>query len=141
MGQYGFGLKPCHLCIAQRVPFALVILLAAVGLFKAPWQRALIALIAALFIINAGIAAYHAAVEKNWVPGPESCTMSEANASQSTDDFLKRIQAAPVVACDAPQWEWSGLTMASLNMVWSLFLSLAVFAALQHIRRREKAHA
>ena len=33
IGQYGFNLHPCHLCLIQRIPFAVVILFGLVGFF------------------------------------------------------------------------------------------------------------
>lgn len=136
IAQFGFDLKPCHLCLAQRVPFAVVIILVFFGLWKPRYHTGLIVIISAVFLINAGIASYHTAVEKHWIEGPTGCTNGDAPANQSMDDFLKRIQSAPIVACDTPQWEWHGITMAGLNAVWCLFLSLATFAALQQSRKQ-----
>jgi len=141
IAQYGFGLLPCHLCYAQRVPFAIVIVLAVLGLWKPRHQIWLILIIGTAFLINSGIASYHAAVEKQWVSGPTGCTTGEAPANESTEDFLKRIQAAPVITCDQPQWQFHGITMAGLNAVWCLFLSVVTFAALWHARKKEVAHA
>jgi disulfide bond formation protein DsbB len=137
IAQYGFGLAPCHLCLAQRVPFALAILLSLSGLIRPRWRRTMIVLIALAFLIGSGIAAYHAAVEKHWIAGPAACTAGEAPPSQSMDDFLKRIQSAPIVSCDQPAWDFHGITMAQMNVLWSLFLSLGTFAALQYLRKEE----
>jgi disulfide bond formation protein DsbB len=139
--QYGFGLKPCHLCIAQRVPFAVVIALALLGLWKVSYQKRIVLVIAAAFLINSVIASYHTAVEQHWVPGPTSCTTGEAPANQSMDDFLKRIQAAPIVACDQPQWDFHGITMAAMNAAWCLFLAAATFAATRQRGGRLKGDA
>ncbi len=32
ISQYGFGMQPCELCLYQRIPFAVVILLSVLGL-------------------------------------------------------------------------------------------------------------
>ena len=141
ISQYGFGLTPCHLCIAQRVPYALVIVLVLVGLAKPRYQVWICLMIAAAFLVDSGIAAYHTAVEQHWVEGPSSCTTGEAALVQSVDDFLKKIQSAPVVACDQPQWEFHGITMAFMNAVWAFLLALATFIALKRSRRREQSNA
>ncbi len=139
--QYAIGLEPCHLCLIQRVPFALVIALSLLGLWKPRYQAGLISLIAVVFLTNSLIATYHVAVEKHLVAGPSTCTTGEAAPNQSVDDFLKRIQNAPVVACDQPQWEFHGITMAGLNMVWSLFLAGFTFSALQQFLKRGDGNA
>src|SRR5262249_49145895 len=109
--ELGFGLKPCHLCLAQRVPFALVIVLSLLGLRRPHWRGWLVLAIGLAFLLNSGIAAYHVAVERHLVGGPSGCTNGEAPAHESVEDFLKRIEHAPIVACDQPQWEWHGVTM------------------------------
>ncbi len=142
--QYGFGLMPCHLCYAQRVPFALVILLSVMGLLKRgwhSWRLRLIAGIGVLFLINSGIAAYHSAVEKHVVSGPSGCTQAPAPEHMTDEEFLKRIQEAPIASCDQPAWDFHGITMAQMNAVWCLLLAIATFVALRHCRRKEKAHA
>lgn len=135
--QFLGGLTPCHLCVAQRVPYVVVIVLALLGLLRKRGLKGLTLLVVLAFLTGSGIAAYHAGVEKHWIAGPSSCTSGEAPAGQSMDDFLKRIQSAPIVACDQPQWEFHGLTMASMNMAWSFLLAAASFVALHQSRGRK----
>lgn len=126
LSQYGFGLKPCHLCVIQRVPYVVVIILSLAALaMHAIRKRGMALLIAAAFLSGAGVAGYHAGVEKHIFPGPSSCT-SSATPGQSIDDLLQKIKGAPIVACDQAQWEFHGVTFALLNMVWSLVLALYV---------------
>jgi disulfide bond formation protein DsbB len=139
--QYVGGLKPCELCIAQRVPFVVVIVLALLGLWKHIHGKKLLAVIGLAFLINSGIASYHTGVEKHWIQGPTACTSGEAPANQSMDDFLKKIQAAAIVSCDQPQWEFHGITMAAMNAVWCLMLAGATFAALRQKRPQGGQHA
>jgi disulfide bond formation protein DsbB len=133
--QYGFGLQPCHLCLIQRIPFAVVTGLALIGMGKTPWRTKIIVLIALVFLINSGIAIYHAAVEKHVVSGPSDCTNGEAPENQSMDDFLKRIQSAPIAACDQPAWEYHGITMAGMNAMWCFMLFLTTMGALYKTRK------
>ena len=141
IAQYVFGLAPCELCLLQRVPYALAIIMALCGLWKPRHGRWLLLLIGVAFLTGGGIASYHAAVEKHWVKGPSSCTDTQTHAVQSLDEFLKKINQAPVVACDQPQWEFYGLTMAGMNALWSFALAAAIFVAMQQSRRKGGTHA
>jgi disulfide bond formation protein DsbB len=141
IAQYGLGLKPCELCLLQRIPYALVIVMALLGLWKQHYGQWLGLLIGTVFLIGSGIAGYHVAVEKQWVKGPVSCTDTGTHAVQSLDEFLKKMQQAPIVACDQPQWDFHGLTMAGMNAIWSFVLAAAVFIAMQQLRRKEEPHA
>jgi len=138
VAEHGFGLKPCELCMMQRVPYVVVILLALLGLGLPGIRFWATLLIGVAFLVDSGIAGYHAAVEEHWIAGPSACTDTETKAVQSLDEFLNKIHHAPVVACDQPQWEWNGITMANLNALWALALAIAVLASLS---RKGAAHA
>lgn len=135
IAQYGFGLKPCVLCITQRVPFVVAGALAALALLRQamPFRRLLMALAALAFLINSGIAVYHVGVEQKW--WQSSCAPTEKGAVAVTD--LAAMMAKPVEArCDEPAWAWHGITMAAMNIVFSGGLALVTLVL---IRRMEKS--
>ncbi|MGE5477835.1 MAG: disulfide bond formation protein B [Bacteroidales bacterium] len=134
IAQYGFGLKPCVLCLTQRVPFVVAGLLAAMALLgrAAPWRRLLMALAGLAFLVNSAIAVYHVGVEQKW--WQSSCAPAEQGAVAVTD--LAAMMAKPVEArCDEPAWAWHGITMAAMNIVFSGGLALVTLAL---VRRMEK---
>lgn len=113
IGQYGFGLHPCHLCIYQRWPFAVLIILGLIGYFAPKFRTPVIALSALTFLTNAVIALYHSGVERKWWKGLEGC--STPDMSGSIEDLMKRIQETAVTRCDEIAWELLGLSMANYN--------------------------
>lgn len=134
IAQYGFGLKPCELCITQRVPFVVAGGLAALAMLgrAAPWRRVLMALAGLAFLVNSGIAVYHVGVEQKW--WQSSCAPTEKGAVAVTD--LAAMMAKPVEArCDEPAWAWHGITMAAMNIVFSGGLALVVLTL---VRRKEQ---
>ena len=125
--QYVQGLHPCELCIMQRWPYALIALLALFPLIRYDLARIALFAITLAFMANTGIAFYHMGVElKWWVHG--GC--SGLDVSGTVDDILARIQAAPMVKCDEPQWQFLGLTMATWNMVLCAIASVVCGNAL-----------
>lgn len=138
VSEYGFGLKPCELCIFQRIPYAVAIPLSLLGLWLARHGRVFCLLGGLLFVVDSGIGFYHTGVEKHWIKGPEACTDQGGSAPMSLEQILAKIQAAPIVACDQPQWEFHGITMAAMNAVWALMLAIAMFVAVHKIYQRQK---
>jgi disulfide bond formation protein DsbB len=137
IAQYGFGLKPCILCLIQRVPFVLAGAVAALALLPRVGERARRALLVVAglaFLVNAGVAVYHVGVEQKWwVSG---CVPTEDAAVQVTD--LAAMMAKPVEArCDEPAWEFYGITMAAMNIPFSAGLALVTLLALGLGGRRE----
>jgi disulfide bond formation protein DsbB len=73
--------------------------------------------------INAGIAFFHTGVEQHWWQGLTSCSSDDANTQfSSLEELRAHILAAPLIRCDVPAWEFHGITMASLNVIFSALL-------------------
>ena len=119
--QYLGGLHPCEMCIWQRWPHAVAILLALTA-FTAPAnsQRArILTLAAALAIAVSGvIGVYHAGVEAKVFEGFTTCTAT--GKGLSTADLLKQITHSPLVRCDEVQFRFLGISMAGWNAILSL---------------------
>jgi disulfide bond formation protein DsbB len=135
IGQYGYGLQPCVLCVYQRVPYALVIVFAALGVMLGrssyKFGRVFIGLSALAFAANAGIAFYHTGVERKWwVSFLEGCSVPKMEGNIT--DVLAQIAAAPNVRCDEIPWTDPviGLSMANWNVLFCLVLTVAALRAL-----------
>ena len=118
--QYLGGLAPCPMCIWQRWPHAIAILLGLL-LVVSP-ARAIAALGALTVLVGAGIGVYHAGVEQRWWPGPDTCT-APVPGTMETSELLDRILAMPVVLCDEIPWSLCGISMAGWNAILSLVLA------------------
>ena len=124
VGAFGFqhlgGLPPCKLCIWQRYPHALAVLIGVAAVAIRGRLLPLMGLAAAL--TTAGVGLYHTGVERGWWEGPTTCT-SSGTSGLSADDLFNKIMTAPVVRCDDVAWELLGLSMASWNGILSLGLA------------------
>lgn len=118
--QYIGGLAPCHLCLLQRWPHVAALVAAALLLIIP--VRILALLGCASVLVSAGIGFYHTGVERAWWPGPDSCT-APGTGNLAASDLLDRLLDTPPVLCDQVAWEMLGLSMASWNVVLSLFLA------------------
>ena len=119
--QYLGGLRPCEMCIWQRWPHAVAIVLALLAFTgPAPSTRArMFTLLAALAIaVSGGIGVYHAGVEAKIFEGLTQCTATGKGLKGA--DLLNHIMHAPIVRCDEIQFRFLGLTLAGWNAVLSL---------------------
>jgi disulfide bond formation protein DsbB len=127
--QYLGGLSPCELCLIERWPYYIAILVAAFGFaargYRAPRLFALW-LIVLLFAASTCLAAYHVAVEQHWIAGPTACTGGLGQAS-SPDQLLKMLQERQPVQCDVVQWSIFGISLAGLNLIASALLLIYGF--------------
>lgn len=130
--QYVGGLQPCELCLYQRWPYyiAIVLTLAALLLGRRKATLALVALCALLFLANAALAFYHVGVEQHWFAGPSACTGTLGGAG-SLADFKARLMAQQPVRCDEAQWSLIGISLAGWNLLASLALLVFSITALR----------
>ncbi|MGH7154250.1 MAG: disulfide bond formation protein B [Acetobacteraceae bacterium] len=122
------GLVPCALCLLERWPYRIAIVLGLVTCFL-PRAMARVGLVLVLLTVLAGaaLAAVHVGVEAGWWPSP----LPECAAPHITGGTLAQRLAAmparPSKPCDAPTFLIPGvpLSMAAMNLLYAF-----VFAAL-----------
>lgn len=141
IGQYGFNLHPCHLCILQRIPYFVVIGMSLIGVvltrqYGVKIGAIVIALCAVAFFINSGIAVYHVGVEQKWWASA-ACSVPDM-ASLSFEELQERIYNAPSVSCDAIAWKLFGISMAGYNVI--LCAMLGIYGLLASIFVTRKAN-
>jgi disulfide bond formation protein DsbB len=123
--EHVFGILPCPLCLRQRIPYyaALPIALAATLVPDPRWTRIGLGLLAAAFVISAGLGIHHAGVEWGWWAGPSDCAGTPAAAPDGMADFLKQLQTTRVISCTEAAWRFLGLSLAGWNVLISLGLA------------------
>ena len=124
--QYIGELAPCKLCLWQRYPHVLAIVLAV--LFVRVKHRLLLWLGGVASLSTAAIAAYHSGIEQKWWQGPDTCTSGSIDGL-STEQLMAQIMAAPIIRCDEIAWSFLSLSMASWNLIASLLLAALWFYA------------
>ena len=119
--QYLGGLHPCEMCMWQRWPHAVAIVLALLA-FTSPAEstrsRALVLLAALAIAVSGCIGVYHAGVEAKIFEGFTQCTATGKGLSPS--ELLQEISHAPLVRCDEVQFRFLGISMAGWNAILSL---------------------
>ena len=130
-------LRPCKLCLEQRVPHYAAIGFAAAALVLARSARLqwLVLLgLAGLMAWSTWLGAYHSGVEWGWFAGPNDCGGAAAPVA-AMQDFMKQLQTTRVVACSEAAWRFLGLSLAGWNALASLGLfGLAVVGLLRRPR-------
>lgn len=124
VGQYGFDLQPCVLCIWQRWPHG-----AAVALGLAAWafrdwpavSVTLLGLAVAAELATGGIGAFHVGVEQGWWQGTAEC-----GATAAADDLAAlraQIMGQAIVRCDEVAFAVLGISMAGWNVLFAVVLA------------------
>jgi disulfide bond formation protein DsbB len=133
------GLVPCALCLLERWPYRIVIVL---GLLAAisprGLSRAFLVLAALCLLGDAAIAAVHVGVEFKWWPSPLPECAAPHLSGGSIADRLASMPSRPSKPCDDPTFLIPGLplSMAAMNMLYALTFGLMVATSLAQNRNR-----
>lgn len=124
VSEYVFLLKPCPLCIYQRIPYFIAIDLSIIALVLKKYRP--IFLKASLFAIaiSMSIAIYHVMVEQDILTGPISC--SGTSLSGSSDDIIKQLINTEAVNCKTPALVVFGISMAGWNAIYGATIIMYV---------------
>ncbi|MCA7120140.1 MAG: disulfide bond formation protein B [Acidibrevibacterium sp.] len=128
------GLVPCALCLVERWPYRIAIVLAALAFLAPPRPaRWLLAALALVILADAALAIVHVGVEWHFWPSP----LPECAAPHLRGSIAERLAAMPVrpgKPCDEPTYLVPGLpvSMAAMNGLYALALAAAL---LTHLRR------
>jgi disulfide bond formation protein DsbB len=127
--QYIGGLRPCILCLYERIPWFItgaLMLVTILMQFTGPARRNILLLAALLMLGGAGLSGYHVGVEQEIFQPPTACS---ATASASTLNELKALLPSSVATrCDDIPWEMFGISLAGYNAIscFAMFLAALI---------------
>jgi disulfide bond formation protein DsbB len=133
------GLVPCALCLLERWPYRIVIVLGVLAAISPRGLcRALLALAVLCLLGDAAIAAVHVGVEFKWWPSPLPECAAPHVSGGSIADQLASMPALPSKPCDDPTFLIPGVpvSMAAMNMLYGLVFAAVVAASLSVNRHR-----
>jgi len=128
--ELAFGYEPCVLCLYQRIPYGIIIVLGIAALFvtRADLKRHLVLFAGLVFLAGSGIALYHVGVEQNWWTSAAPCGAGGATVT-TTEDLFAALQQKPEKSCGDIDWTLFGVSMATYNVAFSFLCALAAFGA------------
>lgn len=131
-----FGYKPCILCLYQRIPYFLIIIISSIGLIyvnKKHLVKVAIILSVITLFINSGIAFYQVGIEQKVFKMTAKCS-DDLSQINSLEDLKLAINNKTSARCDEPDFIFLGLSMAAWNMIFTFIL--AIFTIFLYKRRQ-----
>jgi disulfide bond formation protein DsbB len=132
-------LVPCALCLVERWPYRIVIVLGLLAAIAPPGMaRPLLLLAIACLLADAAIAAVHVGVEFKWWPSPLPECAAPHFSGGSIADRLASMPSRPSKPCDDPTFLIPAipLSMAAMNMLFALAFSAVLAMSLSGRRNR-----
>ena len=121
--QYWLGHEPCKLCLYQRIPYFLAILLIIkIFLFK-KYEKITLLILSLLFVGSAALAFYHFGIEQNFFNESLACTAPDLSKTLSKEQLMEQLKQNSI-SCKDVSFRILGLSLATINTIFSLVLSV-----------------
>ena len=126
--EYVLDHKPCNLCLYERVPYIISIFLILEILFIKKHVKTTLLLLTIIFALSAGLAFYHFGIEQGFFTESFVCKSKDISEILTKDELLKQLKRN-TISCKEVNFKVIGLSLASINTIFSIFLS-AIFLKL-----------
>ena len=117
------GYQPCNLCLLQRIPYGLSIILIIFNYFFRKNEPFIILLLILIFSFSLIISFYHFGIEQGFFEESAVCGLKSGEDINSTEELLKQLQIASV-SCKDVTFRIFGFSLTTLNMFVSLIFVL-----------------
>ncbi len=123
--EYILGHEPCRLCLYQRIPYFLSIILIFNILFFKKYIKYSLLSLAMISLVGSGIAFYHFGIEQGFFEESFVCNATNLGDSFTKEQILSQLKTN-VISCKNVTFSLFGLSLASINTVFS-FLLFCIF--------------
>jgi len=135
--EYVLGYQPCNLCLMQRVPYSLSIILIILNyIFKKNGQFIII-LLTMLFSFSLIISFYHFGIEQGFIEESTVCGVSNTSNVISKEELLKQLQEKNV-SCKDVTFKVFGFSLTTYNILLSLLLVILLTIILKNYEKFKK---
>jgi len=119
--EYALGYQPCNLCLIERVPYVLsIILISIIFIFKKS-GKFLILLLTLIFTFSFLISIYHLGIELGFIEESSVCGLKNAAETISKEELLKQLKEINI-SCKDVTFRIFGLSLTSINMILSFII-------------------
>ena len=121
--EYILGHQPCNLCLIERIPYGLSIILIILNYFLKNNEKFIILLLIKIFVFSLIISLYHFGIEQGFFEESTVCELKKSVDIISKDELLKQLQEK-TISCKDVTFKIFGLSLTSINIFISFILTI-----------------
>ena len=124
--EYILGYKPCNLCLIERLPYFITIIIILIGLLVNRLEKIILITLSLIFFAATILSFYHFGIEQGFFKESLVCISNNEINNLVKEDLIKELQKK-VVSCKDVQFTLFGLSLVTINTVISFILSVITF--------------
>ena len=134
--QHILGHKPCNLCLIERLPYIFAIIIISLGLILKKFEKAIIVFLILIFLAATIISFYHFGIEQGFFKESLVCNLDSSITNLSKEVLIKELQQQ-TVSCKVVSFRIFGLSLATINTIISLILSVITIKLFLNYEKNE----
>ena len=117
--EHVLGHQPCNLCILERIPYLLAIIIIILNYKFVHFEKLSILLLILIFVAATILSLYHLGIEQGFIKESLVCDLKNSSNLLSKEGILKQLQEKNV-SCKDVTFKIFGLSLTSYNIIISL---------------------
>ena len=121
--QYWLGHEPCKLCLYERIPYFLSMLLIIKIIFIKKYEKITLLILFLVFMSSTVLAFYHFGIEQGFFKESLVCTAGNLSETLTKEEILKQL-SQNTISCKDVNFRIFGFSLAAINTIFSISLSV-----------------
>ena len=116
------GHQPCNLCIIERIPYLLAIIIIILNYKFNHREKFFMLLLTIVFLLSTILSLYHLGIDQGFIKESLVCDLQNSSKILSKEEILKQLQEK-IVNCKDVTFKIFGLSLTSYNIIISLLIT------------------
>ncbi|MDC0031258.1 disulfide bond formation protein B [Candidatus Pelagibacter sp.] len=121
--QYILGHQPCNLCLIERIPYLLTIIIISISFIFKKYEKIYLILLILIFLFLTIISFYHFGIEQGFIKESLVCDLNSKIDSLNAEEILKELKKE-TISCAEVTFKILGFSLATINTIISLIISI-----------------
>ena len=135
--EYVLGHQPCNLCLIQRIPYGLCIILLIINYFQRKNEKFIILLLTLIFSFSLLVSFYHFGIEQGFFKESAVCTMKNISDIITKEELLKQLQLK-TISCKDVTFRLFGFSLTTFNIFISLIFLIILLYIFKNYEKLKK---
>ena len=123
--EYVLGHQPCNLCILERIPYFLALIIILLNYKFIQLERYFILLLILIFLAATFLSIYHLGIEQGFIEESLVCDLKKGSDLLSKESILKQLQEKNI-SCKDVTFKIIGLSLTTYNIVINLLITISI---------------
>ena len=121
--EYVLGHQPCNLCILERIPYIVAIVIILLNYKFSQFEKLFLVLLIIVFLTATILSVYHFGIEQGFIEESLVCDLKNGSGVTSKEEILKQLQEQKV-SCKDVTFKIFGLSLTTYNIVISILITI-----------------